>query len=379
MSVSGAWLGVSRGSDLGVNLGTPLGGIVPLLRWSNMTFANASPRYIWDASGKVLHGVYAGGTAAIATIDGKRRYQSEGARTNLVNEVFEDFTTAGSPTLTAGQPDPLGGTSAMKLEGLTTADYILDGSDLGVPDGPAAPSWFQNQIDTTGTMSVKSAASQSLGDLDIDAAVMGAGWQRMHDQHLGTAIDSGRVFVISAGGGGGLWGRGIATFEDMYLWAPQWEDGTFPSSRMDISTTRAADAGSFAAGQVPQRIRSGRWSTELTPMHASVDVLSAAVHYIFYTDASNYLSLTEDGGGNVQAKLATTGGNLVKTITYSRDQVVTLTPDFAAGSLTVAGATTGDGTVGGTVGDWPSGTLHALVNASAGDQLFGTASEPEAA
>lgn len=111
-------------------------------------------------------------------------------------------------------------------------------------------------------------------------------------------------------------------------------------------------------------------------MHEDADLASSEVMYLFWFDANNYLAIEEDGGGNVQVKLASTSGDLAKTVTYSRDQTITITVDFDNDDLTIAGATTGDGTVSGTLSDWPSATLYVGSDDGPSNHIFGRLSEP---
>jgi len=346
-----------------------------------MTFANASPRYIWDASGKVLHGVYAGGTPAIATIDGKRRYQSEGARTNRI-DALSAWTVRGICTSTGGQADPAGGTGAYLVEhmGVSGANDIKSANVAGTADQPLGVGIFAKRAQATDVWELIARASTANGQWQIDNALMGDGvWERLTADH--PAVTVVNPFINTAGGLAGLLLRDVvvATDSDVNIWQPQVPDQVFPSSPIAEATTRAADAGSFTAGQIPQRIRSGKWSTELTTMHASTDLATSEVMYLYYTDANNYLAVAEDGGGNTQIKWVTTSGTVVKTVTYSSDQTSTVTVDFATGDLITAGFTTGDGTTNGTVSDWPATTLYVGSDSTPDNHIFGRMSEPEAA
>ena len=348
-----------------------------LLSWAQGTFANASTRHGWDATGKALYGPFAGGTPAVVLIDGKRRLQLEGARSSYVANL-DGWTIQGLVVRTPGQPDPMGGTDAFKIEnievgGANSTFYVSSG---GVNDAVVSPSIFIKRITTTGVDNYQNIKGVALGRWHLDNADLPDFWDRVTDQHDAVTVIAPWV-NDGSGGGGPFLKHQSGGSKDYYLYFPSQEEGAFPSSPIvPGSTTRAADAMSFASGSVPSAIRSGKWSTELTTMHASSDLATSEVMYLYWLDASNHLSLTEDGAGNVQAKLATTSGNIVKTVTYSRDQTVTITPDFVGDQLITTGFTTGNGAVAGTLSDWPSSTLHVGSDSTPANHVFGRMSEP---
>lgn len=374
MTVSSTILGDLLGDSLGDKLGSVFGG--PLMRWSNGTFANASTRYLWDVDGKVLYGAFAGGIPATAFIGNKERLQMEGARTNNMSLDFDGYGLRGTAVVTASQPDPNGGSTAFKMEGLNTGANDANLSLTGVTaDAFVVASVWVKRISTTGSLRIRYGANSLLGDYRVDLSMLSDDWERVTDTH--PAVSVVNVFQNTFDSKQGLlFGAAAAGALDVFVYQAMQEEAAFTSSLAQPATTRAADAMSFASVQIPEVIRSGAWSTELTVEHSDTDLATSDVHYAYYVNATNYLAIEEDGLGAVQAKLATTSGNLVKTITYSSDQVITLTPDFVAGELTVAGATTGDGTVSGTVSAWPAATLHIGSDSTPANHLFGTISEP---
>jgi hypothetical protein len=100
------------------------------------------------------------------------------------------------------------------------------------------------------------------------------------------------------------------------------------------------------------QIQTGRWSFRCSPDFTNAEVASAAAAFGTEGAADSYVLLAS----------AVTAGVIKYTrtpITYARNQVMTLTPDGIAKTMTVAGAASGDGT--GPVGvatAWGAGFLR---------------------
>jgi hypothetical protein len=261
--------------------------------------------------------------------------------------------------------------------GVSGANDIKSGQFVGTPNQPLGVGMFVKRVETTGVWELIHRSTTANGRWQIDNAVLEAGvWERITSDHPAVTVVS--PFSNHSSGLGSFLLRDVVapTDSDVEVWMPQMPDEVFLSSPLLEATTRAADAMSFSSGDVPSAILSGKWATELTTMHEDSDLATSEVMYLYYLNSTNYLSLTEDGLGSVQAKLATTSGNIVKTVTYSRDQTVTITPDFVSGDLITAGFTTGNGTTSGTVSDWPSATLHVGSDSTPANHIFGRMSEP---
>lgn len=75
--------------------------------------------------------------------------------------------------------------------------------------------------------------------------------------------------------------------------------------------------------------------------------------------------MSKDGGGNVRVQLTTTAGVgptiFSSVLTWSANQAITVTLDFSVCSLTVSGATTGNGTVTGAAFTVGSGSLASTL------------------
>ncbi len=371
-------LGESLGEGLGASLGASLSG-GPLLSWNAGTFANASSRFIWDASGKILHGAFPGGEPAVATIGGKRRLQIEGARTNRLNVVSAWTIIGGNIIRTSGQSDPSGGTGASLIEhlGEIATDRIQSANVAGTVAAFVGVGVFVKRKDSSATWDMRSLNTLLEGQWDIDNSLLSDGWERLTADHPAVTVNnpfknagSGAISIMFSDPGGDT---------DIDLWFPQVSNDLFVSSPILEATTRAADSMTFTAGQTPEVIRSGRWSTEVTLEFQASDLANNDQHFLYHWDASNFLVIEKTAGGVYQVRLATTGGDLTRTITNSRDQTLKLTQDLGVGALTVEGATTGDGTDTGTVTALPSSTLNLGGDGGSGSEAFCLISEPRAA
>ena len=154
------------------------------------------------------------------------------------------------------------------------------------------------------------------------------------------------------------------------------EATTFATSPIAEATTRNLDSMTLPSAALTTAFLTGKWQVQVIPEHSNADVIAdTSGHVIFLIDANDFLGIVESGGDAIVVWSA--NGNIIsRIITYSRDQKLTITLDFAAGDLTVAGATTGDGTTNGTANDWTTGTLYVGLDDASGQPSFGLISEP---
>lgn len=165
------------------------------------------------------------------------------------------------------------------------------------------------------------------------------------------------------------------------VWGYQAEDGAFMSQLIETSGsagTRLADDAVIEDADVPAALRSGAWEIVITPRRASTQANDTSTATLFafgsgtdnriFVNASNQIVVREGG-----VDVVTTGA-----LTWSNDQAITLTFDAAAGEVTVAGATTGNGTTTDTPWAMPTGDVQVGNDAALGSAFFGSISPPEA-
>ena len=159
----------------------------------------------------------------------------------------------------------------------------------------------------------------------------------------------------------------------IYADGAQVEAGQFATSliRTSASTvTRSADACVIASASIPSWLRSGKWQCTISLECTSAEFIAAATEmtlFAFSTGTNDRISLVLDSGS---MKVRVVQGGVTKVTTgaitaTSRYLDITLTFDAAAGSVTVAGATTGNGTTTATAWTMQSGDVY-VGNGSGG-------------
>lgn len=153
----------------------------------------------------------------------------------------------------------------------------------------------------------------------------------------------------------------------------QLEPGAFASSAIRTTTTavtRSADACVIASASIPAWLRSGKWQTTIALECTSAEFIAAATEmtlFAFSTGTNDRISLVLDSG-SMKVRVTQGGATRVTTSAItatSRYLDITLTFDSAAGSVTVAGATTGNGTTTATAWTMQSGDVY-VGNVSGG-------------
>lgn len=133
------------------------------------------------------------------------------------------------------------------------------------------------------------------------------------------------------------------------------EIGEFPTSAIltgGALTGRAADLWDGAIETVPSPMINGRFTFYIAPVFSSTEGVShAADQCIFsYAEDDSERIFFVVSGGSIYIRIVSGGATKVTSnaLTFSAHQKLAVTIDGAAGSITVAGATTGNGTVTGS-------------------------------
>lgn len=340
-------------------------------------------RYIVDADANVVYGPFAADVPAIAVIDEQSDQQIEGARTNRLADPSA-YVLRGTCARVSGQSDPDGGTAAYEftINGpqVNNDTYTLAGG--GTSDALLGMSVFIKKVTATGTLLIQNPSQEARGKWSVDLSLLGVGvWERLTSDHPAVTVNA--VFQNTAGGGAGVWFDTAAGPLVFSVWWPQQEDdAAYPSSPIEPGTTRLKDKMSFVAANVPSAIKSGTWSVDLVPNHASTDLATSEIKYLYYLDANNFLAIRENGSGEVHAVLATGGGDIVVPIVYDRGGKLSFDLDFVGsqfgGTLGVRGCTSGGMAVGGTVSDWPDAiTLFRGSDSTPDNHIDGRMSLPQ--
>lgn len=356
----------------------PLDPSGPVIEWGDLTIASASTRYIHDPNTETIYGPFAGGVAAVATISGTRYLQLEGERTNKCLD-YPSWTASGGAALAGSIADPLGGTAAFRASGLNgTGTHVYSNAITGFPGSTSlAHSAFVKPVSGTGVISLEVPGTSV--PWDIDASLLPAGWSRLTEDHPAVTV----LVADPVSGGAGQGGfrfrgkSGGAVSLDVY-WPGCEQGAKYPTSPIPPSTVDVTRTAEEAYRTAPRsQFYSSGFVVKVRPYVSSAEGGTSQRHNVFWLGASNALYLVENGGV-YDLHLDSTGENLsVPGLTFSRNQELTITVDWSAGTLTVAGAATGNGSDSGTPGGW-SGTVYVGCNDTPADHFDGLISEPEA-
>ncbi|MHC4647306.1 MAG: phage head spike fiber domain-containing protein [Planctomycetota bacterium] len=397
-------------TDLAIDLALPLtptkADLAPSLaaQFVDATFTNASDRSI--SYGRFAPSVtdFPGGTLAQRIIQGRRFAQIEAAATNVLtySKNFEAATSDWGNTRVTVSKDattaPDGTSEADKLvEDSTTANshfasqshtpdgasqYVYsvyskaDGRDwvrigattAGYPGSPAV--YFNVSTGVVGT-------AASVDDYGIEDA--GGGWFRIWIVITSDAAASTGYSIYLAEADNDVIFDGDGT-SGVYLWGAQLEIGAYPSSPIETvaaAVTRAKDQLHWPSASVPQSLR-GRITLDWIPQYNS----TIGEHAYLFDFEDNGASPNVHGFYryiNDKIRIQNVGvATLVESnaLTFSRGQKMSVTIDPVAGSVTVQGATVGNGTVTGTPWATTAGNVWWGMNKTAASQADGLITEP---
>ena len=279
----------------------------------------------------------------------------EGARKNWFtdSETFASWS-AGSATITnnyGSAPD-----------GTTTADRLQVAS--GGTGANLSFSGITPSIDWVGTLYRRSpTGTVSAQDLIGASSV----WPSANNA-LGTTYERAVCAALPSNSSTsvGMWvgdardwsafGGTTAAARDELTWGRQLEQASFPSSYIRSAavggTTRSADILSGATSSVPSAMINGAFTFDIAPIFSSsAGVRHAADQCIFsFAEDDSERVFFVVSGGSIYIRVTSGGATKVTSnaLTFSAHQKISVAIDGAAGSITVGGATTGNGTVTGT-------------------------------
>jgi len=254
------------------------------------------------------------------------------------------------------------------------------------PDEAAPDRAYANAVGAAATACVMSLYAKAAGGTKLqirdwsypnrtDLGPLTSSWVRKVDSQSGAS--STPLLALIPHDGDEVSGAGVAG-EDVRVWGMQRELGaTWPTSPIrcvDAAATRAAEACAFAAA--PTWMLSRRFRLEVWPLFDSSEIPTTAA-ILGFGIAGSRLEMTSAG-----AITADVGGvtKVTKTaITFSRYQQLTITVDPGAGSIGVAGATTGDGTTTDTAWTWAAGSLQVGDRVGGSSPWWGLVGRPRKA
>ena len=287
---------------------------------------------------------------------------TEGSRTNQVLST-EDFTRSGGAWTISGMtvnptvyPHPdgaiRGNIRVQVASGTAGANYLINpvtpNLDWCASAWHRSPSGTANYEDLIGGGTVTACGSASLSTTWTRGQML-----RLPDDAFGQL-----AYWVNDGRDWSAYGGVAAGARDSVTWGVQLEQASFPSSYMRTEElaygafTRAADVLSGPISTIPSKMVNGAWSFTVAPVGASSGMIRDAgtqTLFSFAEDGSETIEFYITGGA---CYLRVVSGGVAKVtssaLTFSADQVLAVSVDGAAGTLTISGATTGNGTSTGT-------------------------------
>ena len=279
----------------------------------------------------------------------------EGSSTNYL-QYSNDFV---SPWVTVGG---LTADYANAPDGTLVADRLQRGS--------ASYCTYQNYATATSTVTHSSYIRATAGTSFMRRAVVGGGlalisggfveatasttWQRVAFSYSELVTDSRYAICCDTRDYSGI-GGSTATASDG-IWTLQQAErlafATSPIRTTGATASRGADVLSATMSQVPASMTNGGMQFDVAPIWSSSEGIAHATDKTLFSyaeDDSERIFFVVSGG-SIYIR-ATSGGVTMVTsnaLTFSAHQMLTVTVDGSAGAITVAGATTGNGTVTGT-------------------------------
>ena len=166
-----------------------------------------------------------------------------------------------------------------------------------------------------------------------------------------------------------------------FLWdCHQIETGEFPTSYVDVSgatATRAADSLTFAAGEYPASLTTGSWTFDFCPYFSQAELTAGDVDTLVSFGGTNDEIRYVGDANAFEVVTSGTRRGITSALTFSRHQKLTFTVDWHAREFTVAGASSGNGTVSlSSTDEWPSNvTLRVGGRQGATQEAFGRYSD----
>lgn len=277
----------------------------------------------------------------------------EGARTNLIR-VNHPASGAGIIfTNMSGMFDETGvdglANAAVRMSGTTTNNSFVYGGATIV-----AASRYCFSVFARGTSGSQAHVLRATAGSTITSSVRTiaqATYSRSELFYSGTAgATASNNFIVTSVDTSGE-GGAPAGSKDIIIDLPQVELGGFPSSPIWCSgaaggTSRAQDSLSYTLAQLPPTFTTKGFTVSFAPDYSNTELIAGGSAIIFMSRIGIGGLLQFSFIGSNAALYVTTASGLVgtSTLTWSRGQLMRFTVNYEAGTVTVVGATTGNGT-----------------------------------
>ena len=184
-------------------------------------------------------------------------------------------------------------------------------------------------------------------------ATAGTSWQRVGFTY--SEASGGTYAMVADARSWSTYGGTGASASDCYWASSQVERMPFCTSAIrttSATVTRGADILTGSMASVPTRLINGNYSFDVAPLFSSSDGVNYATDqclFSFAEDDSERVFFVVSGG-SIYIRVTSGGATKVTSnaLTFSAHQKLTVVISATAGSISVSGATTGNGTVTGS-------------------------------
>lgn len=298
----------------------------------------------------------------------------EGSRTNyaLQSRALDNAAwTAGTATVTANQNGGPDGATLADRVNATSGQAGPSEASKGQVAFSVASAWARA---VSGTVQHQMVLSQGGTALAAKATARSTTYGRSEVSGNCTPGSAG-VIPLDASDRSGIGGQ-VATAQDAYIDLVQIESGHWPTSAIRTTAaavTRAADALSYAAGQYPAAFCDRGVVFAFAPDCSSAELAASATQFCpVWLGAGSANGIFVSSSLVVSAWLSNAQKIASSPISWSRGQLLTITVRPSAGTLTIAGASSGNGTYSGTPYAWsPSDALWIGSRHTGVDACFG--------
>ncbi len=270
-------------------------------------------------------------------------------------------------TISADEVEAPDGTVTADRVVVTTGGIVASIAQTGsaVPTGNVTFTfWIRGTSSFTCSYTLTSTASVS-GDFSVTTE-----WKQVTARTTGTVTP---VLTIRPHAGADT----ATVGNDIYVWGVNIHNSSVAPSYVTVTSaniTRSADSLTYAAGSWNTAIASQPFSIEWCP-NTDSGGLNSVIDILCFGASTDRLSVS-----NVDSIQVIRSGVIylaTGVFTYSRDQVLTFTFRPADGQVTVAGATTGNGTFSGSAWAMPTAvTLRAGGRVGSTAEVCGSIGNP---
>ncbi len=388
------------GQRLGQNLGQDMSPSDVIARFADTSFTNASDRMLSYGSNFPSVESFAGGTLATRRIGGRLFAQVEAAVENAYTETQDiddnDWTKYAIQEVTAdGTVAPDGSLTADLVIPSTSSDHHYIGQAITSVLGTSYVMSAYAKAGAYNTLEIAMGGAMFVGSpsimCDLDAGTyttsgdedradmedVGNGWYRCWVAATSDAVDTVTPQFYVHKGTRSFAGDGSS---GVYVWNPQWEIGTHPSSPIHAqaaAVTRAKDQLKWASADVPVALRQQitfKWiprhdeavASNISLIEFDASGSSGNVH-VYFKASDDKIYVTDDAASQYA---------VTDALEFDRNQIITITLNPAQGSITISGANAGDGTYSSAPWSTSEGDVWLGMNESAAQQINGLISEP---